>query len=55
VPTPEHFAPVLVALGARLPGDRVETLHASFQHGNIGMRSFALRPAAEPPPLPSAA
>jgi 4,5-DOPA dioxygenase extradiol len=55
VPTPEHFAPVLVALGARLPGDEVETLHASFQHGNIGMRSFALRPAAEPPPLPSAA
>jgi 4,5-DOPA dioxygenase extradiol len=55
VPTPEHFAPVLVALGARLEGDRVETLHASFQHGNIGMRSFALRPAALPPPTPQAA
>jgi 4,5-DOPA dioxygenase extradiol len=50
VPSPEHFAPVLVALGARREGDRVDTLHASFQHGNIGMRSFALRPAAVPPP-----
>lgn len=55
VPTPEHFAPVLVALGARREGDRVETLHASFQHGNIGMRSFALRPAAVPPPPTHAA
>jgi 4,5-DOPA dioxygenase extradiol len=48
-PTPEHFDPLLVAIGARGPRDRVELLHEGFQHGNIDMRSFALRPPADPP------
>jgi 4,5-DOPA dioxygenase extradiol len=47
-PTPEHLAPVFVALGARLPGDRVETVHDAISDGNLGMRSFALRPAGPP-------
>jgi 4,5-DOPA dioxygenase extradiol len=52
-PTSEHLDPLFLALGARADGDRVETLHDEFQHGNLGMRSFALRPAgaqAGPPP-----
>jgi 4,5-DOPA dioxygenase extradiol len=47
-PTPEHLDPLLIAIGARSPGDRVETLHTGFQHGTIGMRSFALRPGGDP-------
>jgi 4,5-DOPA dioxygenase extradiol len=43
-PTSEHFDPVLVALGARAADDRVETLHAGIDHGNLAMRSFVLRP-----------
>jgi 4,5-DOPA dioxygenase extradiol len=43
-PTPEHLAPVFVALGAQAPGDRPETLHAEIRHGNLSLRSFALRP-----------
>lgn len=43
-PTPEHFLPVLVALGAAREGDRVETLHDAIDYGNLGMRTFALRP-----------
>lgn len=48
VPTPEHLAPVFVALGARAPDDRPETIHDAIRHGNLGMRSFALRPAGPP-------
>lgn len=44
-PTPEHLAPVFVALGARTPGDRVETIHEAITHGNLAMRSFVLRPS----------
>ena len=42
-PTPEHLHPLFIALGARAPGDRVETLHEEIRHGNLGMRSFVLR------------
>lgn len=45
VPTFEHLAPVFVALGARAPDDRPETIHDEITHGNLAMRSFALRPA----------
>jgi 4,5-DOPA dioxygenase extradiol len=43
-PTPEHLAPIFVALGAAAPGDRPETVHEGIRHGNLSMRSFALRP-----------
>jgi 4,5-DOPA dioxygenase extradiol len=44
-PSPEHLDPLFIALGARAPGDRVETLHDDIRYGNLGMRSFALRAA----------
>jgi len=44
VPTPEHLHPVFVVLGARLPGDAIETVFEGFQHGTLSLRSFALRP-----------
>ena len=47
-PSPEHLDPLFVALGARTPGDRVETIHDEIRHGNLGMRSFALRAAGPP-------
>ena len=47
-PTPEHLAPVFVALGAALPGDRVETVFEGIQHGSLSLRSFALRPGGAP-------
>ena len=49
-PTSEHLDPVLVAVGARAPEDRPATLYAGFQHGNLSMRSFALRAPAGVPP-----
>ena len=51
-PSTEHFDPLLVAVGARLAGDRVETLHEGFQHGNLSMRSFALRDGRHVPAAP---
>lgn len=42
VPTPEHFEPLLVLLGAAAEKDRVTTIHAGFQYGNLSMRTFAL-------------
>jgi 4,5-DOPA dioxygenase extradiol len=48
-PSPEHFDPVLVALGARLPGDRVEPVYEGIRYGNLSMRSFALRPGGDRP------
>lgn len=48
-PSPEHLDPLFVALGARAPGDRVETLHEEIRYGNLGMRSFVLRPPAASP------
>jgi len=47
-PTPEHLDPVFIALGARRDGDRPETIYDEIRHGNLGMRSFALRPAGPP-------
>jgi 4,5-DOPA dioxygenase extradiol len=46
-PSSEHLDPLFVALGARLPADRVELLHQDIRYGNLGMRSFVLRPAGE--------
>jgi 4,5-DOPA dioxygenase extradiol len=43
VPTPEHFEPLLVLLGAASQSDEVSTIHAGFQYGNLSMRTFALR------------
>jgi len=40
-PTSEHFLPLLVALGAAGEGARPQTLHRSFDYGNIAMSSFA--------------
>jgi 4,5-DOPA dioxygenase extradiol len=48
-PSPEHLDPLFIALGARAPGDRVETLHAEIRYGNLGMRSLVLRPAGTAP------
>ena len=42
VPTSEHLDPMFVVLGAAVPGDRFDSVHASFQHGTLSMRSFAL-------------
>lgn len=43
VPTPEHFEPLLLILGAAAEGDRVETIYAGFHYGNLSMRTVALR------------
>ncbi len=45
-PTTEHLDPLFFALGARRPGDRVETLCADIRHSNLSMRTFALRGAS---------
>jgi 4,5-DOPA dioxygenase extradiol len=42
VPTSEHYDPLLVVLGAALPGDRVAPVFAGFHHGNLSMRSLSL-------------
>jgi 4,5-DOPA dioxygenase extradiol len=41
VPTPEHFNPIFVTLGASWPDDRLDTIYESFHYGNLSMRSFA--------------
>jgi 4,5-DOPA dioxygenase extradiol len=43
VPTAEHFEPLLVVLGASSDADRVSTIYAGFQYGNLSMRTFTLR------------
>jgi 4,5-DOPA dioxygenase extradiol len=40
VPTPEHFVPVFVTIGAAAKNSVVYHFHESFQHGNISMRGF---------------
>ena len=40
-PTTEHFDPLFIALGAAFPEERVETIFAGFQYGNLSMRSFS--------------
>ena len=42
VPTPEHFDPLFVTLGAASKGERVEWIYEGFHYGNLSMRSFAL-------------
>jgi 4,5-DOPA dioxygenase extradiol len=42
VPTPEHFQPLLVALGALDGADRVVPLFEGFQHGTLSLRSISL-------------
>jgi 4,5-DOPA dioxygenase extradiol len=42
-PTSEHFQPLLVVVGAALPGDRVEDVYAGFQYGTLSLRCLALR------------
>ena len=41
VPTPEHFEPLIVLLGAVRPDDRLIPIHDSLQYGSLSMRSFA--------------
>ena len=43
VPTPEHFVPVFVAMGAGEGAETLTTLYEGFEYGTISMRSFALR------------
>jgi 4,5-DOPA dioxygenase extradiol len=42
VPTPEHFEPLFVALGASRETDKLTTIYAGFHYGNLSMRTFAL-------------
>lgn len=44
-PTPEHFLPLPVALGAAGPTPRAERLHSGFEHGSIGMQAYAFHSA----------
>lgn len=39
VPTPEHYWPLLYAVGASR-GDKARTLHAGFQYGTVSLRSI---------------
>ena len=42
-PTPEHFDPLFIALGAAFGDEPVETIFEGFQYANLSMRSFAFR------------
>ena len=42
VPTPEHFEPLFVALGASRDSDNLTTIYEGFHYGNLSMRTFAL-------------
>lgn len=42
VPTPEHFDPLFVVIGAFLEGDHQYGVYEGWQHGNLSLRSFAL-------------
>jgi 4,5-DOPA dioxygenase extradiol len=42
VPTPEHFEPLFVALGASHETDSLTTIYEGFHYGNLSMRTFAL-------------
>jgi 4,5-DOPA dioxygenase extradiol len=41
VPTPEHFEPLLIALGAAHADDRLQTVYEGFQYASLSMRSMA--------------
>ncbi|MDO8411868.1 MAG: 4,5-DOPA dioxygenase extradiol [Phenylobacterium sp.] len=49
VPTPDHYWPLLYALGARLPGDRAVFGPDHIEHGSLSMTTVMLdsRPAAQ--------
>jgi 4,5-DOPA dioxygenase extradiol len=40
-PTPDHYMPLLVALGAGGPGARGRRLHASFMYATLSMAAFS--------------
>jgi 4,5-DOPA dioxygenase extradiol len=42
VPTPEHFEPLFVTLGASRDTDELTTIYEGFHYGNLSMRTFAL-------------
>ncbi|MDX2266165.1 MAG: class III extradiol ring-cleavage dioxygenase [Hyphomicrobiales bacterium] len=42
-PTPEHFLPLFVALGAAGATAKAERLHHSYSYGSIGMSCFAFQ------------
>ncbi len=44
VPTPEHFAPLFVVLGAGHPYSRVVPIFQGFQYASISVSCFALEP-----------
>ncbi len=46
-PTPEHLAPLFVALGAGWAGGQARMIHSSYTYGSIGMTSFAFGTADE--------
>jgi len=39
-PTEEHFLPLLVAMGAQLPGDAVQLIDGGIEYGMLSMDSF---------------
>jgi 4,5-DOPA dioxygenase extradiol len=41
VPTPEHFEPLFVTLGASRESDSLATIYQGFHYGNLSMRTFA--------------
>jgi 4,5-DOPA dioxygenase extradiol len=41
VPTPEHFEPLFITLGATHPNDELTTIYEGFHYGNLSMRTFA--------------
>jgi 4,5-DOPA dioxygenase extradiol len=45
VPTPEHFDPVFVTLGAAWPDEHLDTIYEGFHYGNLSMRSFSFASA----------
>jgi 4,5-DOPA dioxygenase extradiol len=45
VPTPEHFDPIFVTLGAASPGEHFDTLFEGFQYGTLSMRSVGTKNA----------
>jgi 4,5-DOPA dioxygenase extradiol len=42
-PTPEHFDPLYVVLGATADGERLISIYSGFHYGTLSMRSFAFR------------
>jgi len=48
VPTPEHFEPLFIALGASRADDELVSVFAGFQYATLSMRTFAF--GGGPPP-----